>query len=417
MANLLAAHGEREQYIPLRQSELVELLASPLPAGEAGQLRELNRLLAATFHFEYHRLLEELKDAYAPFDPDRVTRILNPPAPAERFEKMNDLFERLKALMARANFRHLDKEAIIEATRVVSDWGLNMEVDFDLFERLDVYYRGDTVGQRSRRKWYRFFRKEIVQVPVFQRLLLAVKLRPSPRLPAEVDTKDIFIKLFKDIPKMDVEMLLPGARMVMPGFTRLKMGGSFIGGLAYVGYNIGKMILGGAILGLTFIVAPIATLLGYGYRQWYGYQTTKKAFALMLTQSLYYQTLGNNLGVLQHLLDEAEEQECREALLGFFHLWRHAPSGGWTAEEIDASVEQDLKERAGLDVDFEVDDALAKLERLHLVRREGDRYHALPVDQALANLDESWDNFFKYHQEGQGGSGPHPLEGSSVGLG
>ncbi len=63
-----------------------------------------------------------------------------------------------------------------------------MDVDFKVFERLDVFYRGDSVGQRSRRRWYKWFRKEAIALPIFQRLVLLVKLMPSPRLPPGVDT-------------------------------------------------------------------------------------------------------------------------------------------------------------------------------------------------------------------------------------
>ena len=101
------------------------------------------------------------------------------------------------------------------------------------------------------------------------------------------------------------------------------MGGSFVSGLAYVAYTIIKQIITtGLALSLYFFWGPLVALAGYGYRQYYGYQTTKNAFTLQLTQSLYYQTLGTNLGVIQHLIDEAEEQEGREALLGYYHLLR-----------------------------------------------------------------------------------------------
>jgi hypothetical protein len=396
----MAAPAQREHYIPLRQADIVELLAGGLPEDDAGKLRQLATFLGATFHFEYHRYLEALEETYAPFDPDTVTRPLKPISAANRSEMINDFFERFQGLMERANFKHLDKAAIIEATKAVSDWGINMDVDFDLFERLDIYYRGDTVGQRTRRRWYRFFRLESIELPVFERMVLAVKLKPSKRLPPEVDTDDIFIKLFKEIPKMDVEMLLPGARMVMPGFTRLKMGGSLISGLAYLVYTVVKqVILAGVVLSVYVFWGPLLALMGYGYRQWYGYQTTKNAFALQLTQSLYYQTLGNNLGVIQHLLDEAEEQECREAVLAYHELLKNAPPEGLTSEEIDAAVESLLRERAGVEADFEVSDALAKLRRLRLVEEQEGRYRAVTLDEALVRLDEAWDGYFTFHNE------------------
>jgi hypothetical protein len=236
-----------------------------------------------------------------------------------------------------------------------------------------------------------------VRLPLYQRLVLFVKLRPSRRLPREIDTDDVFLKIFKDIPKLDLEMLFPGARLKMPGLQRLKLGGSIIGGGAMLGYGVGGQLIEAA-LNPQLILGPLAALFGYGYKQYYGYQSTRNTFHLRLTQSLYYQTLGNNLGVLFHLLDEAEEQECREALLAFYYLWRHAGSEGWRGADLDDYVEMDLERLANLKVDFEIDDALAKLERLKLVTKAGDRYVAVPIEKALEALDYAWDNYFEYNK-------------------
>ena len=48
-------------------------------------------------------------------------------------------------------------------------------------------------------------------------------------------------------------------------------------------------------------------------------------------------------------------------------------------------------------VDFEIGDALRKLEELRLVEKAGDRYRAPPLGQALQLLDRVWDNYFKYN--------------------
>src|SRR5262249_14619254 len=61
-------------------------------------------------------------------------------------------------------------------------------------------------------------------------------------------------------------------------------------------------------------------------------------------------------------------QEVREVLLAYFFLWKHAPAQGWTAPQLDDYVEMYLESEAKLEVDFEIGDAVAKLERLGLVR-------------------------------------------------
>ena len=74
---------------------------------------------------------------------------------------------------------------------------------------------------------------------------------------------------------------------------------------------------------------------------------------------------------------------------------------GWTAPNLDDYVEMDLERLANLKVDFEIEDALAKLERLKLVTKVQDRYAALPIDKALETLDYAWDNYFKYNVQGK----------------
>ena len=397
----MAEYKDREHYIPVRRHDLVNLLCSDrgLDEAAAAQFRQLSELLSATFHFEYHRLLEELKNQYSPFDPDEVTKPLVSLSPAERRAKLDLLFDRFAQLMERANFKRLDKNEIIEATKGVTDWGLNLDVDFTMFDKFDVYARGDTTGTRYRRRLLNWFRLESVQLAVYQRIVLIVKLRPSKRLPGGVDTDDVFLKIFKEIPKLDLEMLLPGSRFRMPGVARLKLGGSVFSGLALIVYNIVHQLIEAATIGIGLFWGPLVAVFGYGYRQYYGYQSTRNTFSLRLTQSLYYQNLGNNQGVLFHLLDEAEEQESREALLAYYCLWRFAGEQGWKLKDLDDYIEMELERLAHIKVDFEIDDAMAKLERLNLVKKHGDRYAAVPIEQALERLDYAWDNYFKYNKE------------------
>jgi len=138
-------------------------------------------------------------------------------------------------------------------------------------------------------------------------------------------------------------------------------------------------------------------LFGYAYKQWYQYQVTKTEYGKMLVESLYYQNLDNNLGVVTRLLDEAEEQECRETILAYYYLARHAPAQGWTSEQLDDYVEMELEGKLNMKVDFEIGDALDKLERLNIVTRHGEHYRAVPLEKALEALDYRWDNYFQYN--------------------
>jgi hypothetical protein len=408
----MAEYQDREHYIPLRKSDLVELLCKDqkLDAREREPFRQFCRLVSAVWHFEYLETLEKLKDAYAPFDPDAVTVPLAPLPPDQRAKRMDQLFERFTALMERANFKRLgrkDVEAAVEGG--ASDWGVNMSVDFNVFERLELFVRSEGMTSRTKKHPLFFWRKEEKKVDTYRRLVLLVKLRPHKRLPATINTEAVFAKMFKDIPKLDLEMILPGTRLQMPGFQKWKMGGSLAGSLGYGIYSLfGKLVVAVqtvltgvatfAVSSVEFaLLAPFGVLLGYGYKQYAGYQVTKQSYGKMLAESLYFQNLDNNLGVVTQVMDEAEEQENRETILAYYYLWKHAPREGWSSEQLDDYVEMELEGKVNLKVDFEIDDALAKLERLNIVTKSGDKYRAVGLDKALEMLDYRWDNYFKYN--------------------
>src|SRR5258708_16852195 len=80
-----------------------------------------------------------------------------------------------------------------------------------------------------------------------------------------------------------------------------------------------------------------AGCLGYGYKSYYDYQQTRQAYHLNLTQSLYFQNLDSNAGVLTRLFDEAEDQETRTTLLAYFCLWRYGSEAGLPVAELETA--------------------------------------------------------------------------------
>jgi hypothetical protein len=416
----MAEFTDREHFIPLRKSDLIDLLCrdKKLPASERASFRSFCTLVSSVFHFEYLKQLEELKDAYAPFDPDADTKPLRPVSEEERRKDEAQLFAHFAALMERANFKRLTREAMEQALQEVATVsGIHTHVDLNFFEHLDIFIRGDVMGRVSHRTWRKLWRKGERNVPLYQRLVLIVKLRPHRRLDRDIDTSRVYLKIFKDIPKADQDMLLPGARVRMTKLDKALIAYPLVAGLSIMLWEIGSQVISksGAV-GLGALASGIgaaatwgvaAALGGYGYKSYYSYQVKKQDYSLKLTKSLYFKSLDNNMGVLMRLLDEAEEQECRETFLAYFCLWKYAPPEGWTAEQLDDYVEMYLEGNANLKVDFEIGDALAKLERLKIVRKTGSSYHAEPIDKALEMLDWTWDNYFKY-------ATPEPQDARSV---
>jgi len=252
------------------------------------------------------------------------------------------------------------------------------------------------------------FRTEEVIVPTFSRAVLILKQREHKALGHDPDTTHVFLKLFKDIPTMDLEMLLPGTSIRMPWQDRLRLGGSGLGSLGIVLFKLQTMaapiikavsiVTTGAVFGEEGLVAllafymPLALIGGFAFRTYAGFNTTKRSYELQLTQSLYFQNLDNNAGVLYRLLNAAEEQETREILMAYTMLWRYAGPGGWTLEQLDQYVELELGKHVDRDVNFDVADALGKLVACQLARRTDDVYHAVPLDEILAYPTSMWRN-------------------------
>lgn len=397
----MAEYQDREHFIPLRKSDLIELLCQDkeLPAAERMQFRQFCTLTSAVFHFEYLQQLEDLKDAYAPFDPDADTISLRPVSDDERRKDEEQLFDQFASLLERANFQRLNREEVQGALQEVATVsGVNTHIDLGMFERLEIFVRGDVMGKMVRRRWSRMWLREEIRVPLYQRLVLIVKLRPHKRLDRDIDTSRVYLKIFKDIPKADQDMLLPGARVRFSRLDRALIIYPLAVGIGLTLYNIGASVLQSGLAALGSMVTWSLALAfgGYGYKSYHSYQVKKQDYSLRLTKSLYYKGLDNNNGVLMRLLDEAEEQECRETFLAYFCLWKYAPVEGWNAEQLDDFVEMYLEGKANLKVDFEIGDALAKLERLKIVRKMGKTYLAQPIERALEMLDWTWDNYFKY---------------------
>jgi hypothetical protein len=397
----MAEYKDREHFIPLRKSDLIELLCrdKSLTPDERASFRQFCVLVSAVFHFEYLKQLEELKDAYAPFDPDADTKLLHPFGEEERGKNERQLFARFASLMERANFKRLTRDQMQRALQEVATVsGVPTHVELSLFEHLDVFVRGDVMGRMHRRSWRKLWRKEEFPVPLYQRLVLIVKLRPHKRVDRDIDTSRVYLKIFKDIPKVDQDMLLPGARVRLTRLDQAMIIYPLAAGIGLTLYNIGASIMQSSIAAagslLTWGLA--GAIGGYGYKSYHSYQVKKQDYSLRLTKSLYYKSLDNNTGVLMRLLDEAEEQECRETFLAYFCLLKFAPPEGWKAEQLDDYVELYLEGNANLKVDFEIGDALAKLERLKIVRKIGDAYVAEPLDKALETLDWTWDHYFEY---------------------
>ena len=115
----------------------------------------------------------------------------------------------------------------------------------------------------------------------------------------------------------------------------------------------------------------------------------------MMAKELQAKSANSQTGMLMHLMESMEDQECKEMILSYAVLAANGKS--MTLKEIDAKCEYELYDRFRLKIDFDVEGAMVKLLREGLVeQRAGVLYTATPLKKALKRLDTKWDNLFDY---------------------
>ncbi len=138
----------------------------------------------------------------------------------------------------------------------------------------------------------------------------------------------------------------------------------------------------------------MGVLGGFVFKEWSKFKNRKIKFMKALSDNLYFKNLDNNASVFHTLIDAAEEEDFKEAILAYSFLLNN--SSGLNAQALDNTIEHWFENKYQSQVDFEISDALSKLERLQLVVMKGDIYLAVPLDKAKQKLDEYWDNIFKF---------------------
>lgn len=388
------------------------LATGKLSGADQMRFREFCRLLQSIFHFEYHENLEQLKDLYAPINPDRDTRKVG-----VFTEEVDVSFtETLHELLDKANYEKLSQQAIEAAFEESSLFQVKLKINFDNFDEVLLFTRGESIHTEQVKMFFGLLKKEIT-FSNFDRVVIYIKYKDGV-MPDAAKGKPgaTMLKLFQNVPRADVEMLFPDTRVAMRNIDKLFIGvPAIVGAAAILTTKVGaSLILLGSLMGFWLglhseeieldearMLAIIAGLGGLGsfiWKQFSNFKNRKLVFMQSLTQNLYFKNLDNNAGVFHRLVDDAEEEECKEAILAYYFLL--AEGRATDEQDLDAQVEAWFSERWESEVDFEVDDALAKLKKLNLVEQSGEGLSVTSIENACELLDRRWDEYFKFNKNG-----------------
>ena len=120
------------------------MCADEVPAGERESFEAFTELFASLLHHEFRCRLEALKETYDPFNPDVDTRTIVELGPTERRATQQRLVDELTALAEDANFGRISRHDLGRAFVEESLMKVRLEADFDDFEQVVFYRRGET---------------------------------------------------------------------------------------------------------------------------------------------------------------------------------------------------------------------------------------------------------------------------------
>ncbi len=409
----------RERFIPVTRFALIDRLTAPAawPPGQAQEARRFFRYLDHWRRQQYTARLHTLEETYEPFSPDSDLLMTRTFTPEERNIMRERVTDGMIGILEQANYVRIDHNDVAMILTRDSAYGLDLFVDLDAFEDVLLYYRGASTKRDQRRRWNKFYLKEEFDIPIFQRLFLLFKLKPFEtrvreimqseklnRREAEkvvrrkracmpgVKEDNIYMKLFKNIPRSDLEMVFPNTQVRFRFLDKLWLGATASGGL-----GLGAVGAAGKLALLaTNPIAAVGAVVGLGgvaFRQATNFMNQKQRYMVVMAQNLYFHSMADNRGVMLKLAARAAEEDFKEEILLYSVLAKER-ARRQDIPDIDMAIEQYLAGSFGVSVDFDIPDALSRLIADGIVTERADgTLITLPPAEAAQHIDKKWDLF------------------------
>ena len=391
----------RSQYIPISKSKIKKALLERVPLNQEtrGELENLFKMFEVIWHHDLHHNLEDLKEGYESMNPDVQSEIVYTKAELESF------LGTLDSAMIDGNWAPVTTQELDEALEGEDVLAISLDVRFDEFKEMKLYKLGHHHDEIEVTSMYGL-KKETKTVKIFDKILTVLEFKDEDWFMEERkrkkhylgdDGKGLHIRLFRDVPHLDMEVIFPNTSPSMRTLEKIKISAPLIGGVVSLGMKYIPILFGGNSGSTSLsLIGGILTALGtYVLKTYTSYQKTREKFRSLVAKDMYFKGLANNESVLTYIVDMAEEQEVKEAICAYvFVLQSPVPVN---EEQVDDQIEQWLKHTFGIDIDFEVDDALGKLEKMNLLHIDENGFLSVEdVHSSLVIMDDYWDNLYNF---------------------
>ncbi len=415
---------EAEAFIPVSRFEIAETLVARGAWGTVppDNVRRLFRYLAAWRHVVYKERLDELEQTYLPFSSETDLLRVGNFTDDQRTDYRHRFIKGLRRLLKQANYIEVSRVEMNELMNRGSQYKLDLKVDLADFEECILYRRGtDFRVEQQRSPWTLYLVERTVRFPIYQRLCVLLKLWPEeeriaqlmaerkiPRwratrvvrksrstLPKGIESGMIYIKLFKDIPHADLEMLFPNTQVRLSKLDKLRIGGSAASGVGIGLFGLITKVLAAAVFSPYALIVGLFGLGTIMFRQIMGFFNQRTQYMKVLAQNLYFHSLADNRSAFTLLANRAEEEDVKEEMLLYTVLATEKIHRHEIAD-VRTYLSSWLRQNYEVDVDFDAEDALSRLMRDGIVREELDGLlTTLAPDAALAHYDTMWDGYLQ----------------------
>ncbi len=407
-------------FIPVTRYALMDRLTRRYawPGNQADEARRFFRYLDFWRQQSYAARMLEIEQNYEPFSPDSDLLITRQFRAEELVRMRGSLVGQIRQLLEQANFVRIDPAQVDDILSADSAYGLDLTVDLEAFEECLMYFRGASTATYYKRDPKKLLlKKKKFTVPIFKRLFILFKLKPEAVRLAEIKAKEncddktaqklmkkaaasipeqvkrnfVYMKMFKDIPRSDMEMCFPNTKVKFRKGDKLKLGVTAGGG-----FGMGLITTVGKLAVATTPVGMVAATLGLGgvaARQVTSFLGTRQKYMVKMAQNLYFHSMADNRGVITLMADRAVEEDIKEEMLLYGVLAKEHVHYD-ELPDVKLAIEQYLRNGFGIEVHFDVHDALERLMADGIVSKGagGMLTTLLPHDAAL-HIDKMWDSY------------------------
>eukprot|EP00794_Sanderia_malayensis_P017526 gene17526-19276_t len=419
-----------EKFIPVtRKTLLKKMLEDPeiITRFEIESFQKLATGLDSMFARLYKEKLDDLKSLYNPLSPDRDTVQMKFFTEKQLCARKNEILEKLSMHLSEAAFYKLPNDVMMEAIEeknvaerlavkvspehydVLKFWVIGMDVipvderpwyviageqarslkdksSSTLDPLFQQNYKRSFAVQILSRLWTKMYGKQLRRVARYKRVIVAYKLKKEATLQ---------LKSLKDIACENLEFLLPDGKIRMGNLDKIRLS---VQSLIFL-----LFILATTITNLTELKLEMNLILGFSAalifaRNFAMYKNMRNRHMLHMSQTLYFRSIANSHALLPLIIDRAEDETYKAALLicGIMHKIALVSNEslqterGISKEELKLLIEAWVRENFKVSIKFSTDNALERLLAWKLVTNEEingmEVFKAVPFEEALLQL-------------------------------